>query len=601
MDQTTYTQHAREKRGSYLTDMLLDLSPFERLLAFILLVIVVVSGTALLYRLDEGARVETPRSGGVHREGIAGTPRFVNPLLAISEADKDLATLVYAGLMTRDAQGTLVPELTQSYSLSEDGRIYTFTLREDLVFHDGTPVTSEDVVFTVELAANAAVKSPVLANWTNVAVEALDTYTLTFTLPEPYMPFLENTTLGILPKHIWNELSPEEFQFSQFNMTPVGAGPYKVEQVVRDRSGIPEQYELSAFEEYALGAPHIATFVFVLYDTLQEAMEEYVSGNLDAVGGISPSYLPMLQEVEGEVDTAVYRTPLLRTFGVFFNHNKQPLFLRDEVRHALDVATPRHALVGEILKGYGTVLESPLPAHTQSVIQSRSTSSVETVSDDSQSTNTADPNSIARAQAILEDAGWTRNEGADVYELETDEETVRLSFALSTVNVPELVAAVELLAERWRSVGAEVDIQVYDQLDLVQSVIRPRRFEALLFGMIHGHELDLYAFWHSSQRNDPGRNVAQYADIETDAILEQLRTEQDLQTRLELYEEFATRVSDQHAAIFLYTPDYIYVVSKNINNVALHPLAGREERFDVVHTWYVDTNELWPFVRDILD
>jgi len=587
-----HTEGISSRSGSRkpsLLEVIAGLSPFERIVIFLLLVTAFVSGTALLYRANNDILVETPRAGGVHREGIAGTPRFINPLLAISEADKDLTTLLYAGLMTRDETGVLVPELAERYALSDDGTVYTFTLRDGLTFHDGTPVTADDVVFTATQAANAAIKSPVFANWDNVAVAALDSRTVTFTLPVPYMPFIENTTLGILPKHIWQDLTPEEFQFSQFNITPVGSGPYALANVVRDRSGIPERYELVRFDGYALGAPHIASFVFHLYNTKNEAFQAYLAGAVDAVGGISPALLEELATAETARATAIRRTPLLRVFGVFFNHNRQPLFLRDEVRKALDVATPKQALVGEILSGYGTVLDSPLPAHA----------APEQVSEVPLNSTTTTPSRIEQAQTILERAGWERNEETGIYEREIDDEVRELAFSLSTVNASELIAAVGRIAEQWQALGARVEVQTYDQIDLVQSVIRPRRFDALLFGMILGHELDLYAFWHSSQRNDPGLNVAQYADIETDALLEKLRTERDPAARTELYASFAKLVSDQHAAIFLYTPDYIYVTAQTTKNITMHPIAEPHERFDTVHAWYIETDAIWPFVQEL--
>jgi peptide/nickel transport system substrate-binding protein len=594
------------------TDTLIGLGTFERFVVSILFLIVLVSGTQILYTKNQELFIEVPRHGGTHIEGIVGTPRFINPLLAISQADKDLTALVYAGLLTRDKDGVLIPELASSYSISEDGLTYTFTLRDNLTFHDNTPLTADDVLFTIAQAADPAVRSPVFSNWDGVIVEKIDDVTIAFTLPEPYAPFIDNMTLGILPSHIWERLTAEEFPFSQFNITPVGGGPYKIAEggVVRDNSGIPSGYNLTKFDEYALGTPYINTIKFILYNNAEEAIAGFTAGEVYAINSVSPARLDtLLRSTEANTHTDVYRAPLLRIFGIFFNHNKQPIFLEDEVREALDIATPKKAIVGEILRGFGSVLESPLPEYiieTTSDEEVPQTETLETESDVATSSDASDEteqktpiNRIERAQAVLEDAGWEKGDDG-VYMYENDDSVIRLSFTFSTVDNPELVQTAERIAESWREVGVEVELKVFEATDLTQTVIRPRRFDALLFGMVIGHELDLYAFWHSSQRNDPGLNIAQYADIEADALLEAMRTETNPEKRRAMYIEFSDLIRKQTTAIFLYAPDFIYVTDDRLQDVQIHPVKEAYERFDSVHLWHVETDRVWPFVKDLL-
>lgn len=598
MEYPVSNQYASERsRGDACIDFVLRLSPFERLLFTLLALATFVSGFLLLYRTNDTTLIETPRAGGIYVEGITGTPRFINPLLAISDADKDLTRLVYAGLMTRNERGELVPELAESYSVSEDGLIYTFTLREGLTFHDGTPLTAEDVVFTVRQASDSALLSPVYANWENADVEQTDDRTIVFTLPEPYVPFLGNTTLGILPKHIWEGVSVDEYRFSQFNVTPVGAGAYQVLNVVRDKSGIPAQYELASFPEYTLGAPHIESIIFKLFDKKTDALTALTTGEVHAVGGVPYAELATLADAETSAPLSVRRVPLLRTFALFLNHNRQPLLLRKEVRKALDIATPKEALVGEVLSGYGTVLSGPLPPF----VVGSSTATTSESSSENTETDTEYASSVELAQSILEDAGWKKNAETGIYEREIDKEVQPLSITLSALNTPELTMVAERTAESWRAVGIQVELNVFNSADLVQSVVRPRKFDILLYGMVLGHELDLYAFWHSSQRNDPGLNIAQYADIEADALFEKMRAEQDDAVRKELYTSFNTLAGEQRAALFLYTPDYVYVVRDGIHNLKLHPISEANERFDTVHTWYIDTDRVWPIVEPLLD
>jgi peptide/nickel transport system substrate-binding protein len=577
-------------------DLLIDLSPFERVVVGVLTVLSLVTGSILLFRANERVLVETPRDGGVYIEGITGTPRFINPLLAISEADRDLTKLVYAGLMARDRDGNLIPELAESYpAVSDDGLTYTFTLRSNITFHDGTPLTAEDVVYTIEQAANAELLSPVFANWENAVVEAVDERTVKFTLPESYVPFLENTTLGILPRHIWEGVNADQYRFSQFNITPVGSGPYRVTEVIRDKSGIPASYELLAFDAYVLGTPHITAMQFRLFDSRIEALEAFKTGDVHAVGGVPYADVAELLQTLGQNTFAIRRIPLLRTFAVFMNHNRQPLLLRKEVREALAIATPKEAIVGEVLHGYGTTLSGPLPPH---LLQTSSTTTADSATEITETLEGVDV--VREAQSILENAGWEKNAETGIYEREIDKETKPLSISMAVLNLPELTATAERIVESWRAVGIQVEVNTYEPTDLVQSVVRPRRYDTLLYGMVLGHEMDLYAFWHSSQRNDPGLNIAQYADIEADALLEKMRTERDPVKRQEYYASFATLVSEKNAAIFLYMPDYVSVISEDVHGVGLHPIAEPYERFDMVHEWYIDTDRVWPFVRAFL-
>ena len=175
------------------SDTLLAMSPLEKVVGFLLLTTAIVSGTLLASSARDKTLIDMPRNGGIYTEGIVGTPRFANPLLAVSGPDRDLTAVVYAGLMKRNATNELVPELAQEYSVSTDGTVYTFTLKDGLTFHDGTPLTADDVVYTIKQAANPAVRSPLYANWEGVKVEAKDARTVSFTLPEPYAPFIENT------------------------------------------------------------------------------------------------------------------------------------------------------------------------------------------------------------------------------------------------------------------------------------------------------------------------------------------------------------------------------------------------------------------------
>ncbi len=200
-----------------------------------------------LIAVSMGSQIQIASRGGNLTEGVVGTPRFVNPVLAVTRADKDLSALIYEGLMRLGPEGTLVPNVAESVTVSDDGLTYNVVLRKDVEFQDGTPLTSLDVIFTVGKIQEASLASPLRPSFDGVTVEQIGEHELNFVLPEPYAPFIENLTFGILPQHIWKDATNEEFPFSQRNSEPIGSGPYQVDKINRNASGIPEEYILRSF------------------------------------------------------------------------------------------------------------------------------------------------------------------------------------------------------------------------------------------------------------------------------------------------------------------------------------------------------------------
>ena len=547
----------------------------------------VVSSFGLLYLLNESLLVTVPAGGGVLKEGIVGSPRFINPVLAISDADRDLTALLYSGLLKATPSGEYVPDLAERYELDETGTIYTVALKPDASFHDGTPVTAADVVFTVSKIQDSALKSPLRATWDGVVAEEVDPSTVRFTLRSPYAPFVRNLTLGILPSHLWQGVSAEEFPFSEFNTSPVGSGPFMASTITRNTSGIPSSYELKPFGGYALGQPYLDGITLRFYATEEALVAALKDGSVDAASGLSPTVLAQLPP---EVRTE--RSSLNRVFGVFFNQNQSELLRDKAVREALFAAIDREALVDDVLAGFGTPVMEPVPP---TLLGNRSLAA----SVVSAFTPEGEPQDLALVarEALIED-GWEPNE-AGILQKTTgkgdEEETRTLSFTLATGNVPELRAAAEKLREEWGRMGAEVEVQVFEAGDLSQNVIRPRKYDALLFGEVVGRELDLYAFWHSSQRNDPGLNIALYANSSADDTLESMRVAPDLTQRQELYGEFLAEIQEDLPAVFLYAPDFVYAFPHEITGLTLGFIENPSDRFLSAPGWHLQTEEVWPF------
>lgn len=557
-------------------ETLRSLSYTGRALFMLFATLAVASAIGLLYLLNASLVVATPARGGSLTEGIIGSPRFINPILAVSDADRDLTTLVYSGLLKATPEGTYVPDLAQSYSVSPDGKTYTVTLRPDAIFQNGSPVTADDVLYTISKIEDPAIKSPLLPNWEGVSVEAPDEHTVVFELRSAYAPFIENLTLGIVPKSLWQGVTDDEFPFSDLNTNPVGSGPYRVSSIARTASGIPSAYELLANPAYTLGEPYLTHLTFQFYQS-ESALEDALRGGaVESASGISPADLAGL-------NVNVRTAPLSRVFGVFFNQNQSEVLRDPAVRRALGDAIDRQDLINQVLGGYGTPLTGPVPpgllpsATSSAPLAGSSTLPI-----------------LARQELL--DSGWTLSAGVltKTTGKGASAKTTALHFTLATADVPELRAAAEYLRQAWGAMGAQVDIAVYDQGDLSQNVIRPRKYDALLFGEVVGRELDLFAFWHSSQRNDPGLNIAGYANASVDKALESLRTATDEATRQQLLGQFQTQIAKDDPAIFLYAPDFVYSIPNDIAGVDLGFIETPSDRFLNVAKWHAQTDYVWP-------
>jgi len=579
-----------------LEELLRRFSPAERLLLYIFSVALALSTLVLMAALNTAISVQIPSRGGSFVEGETGPARFINPLLAISEPDQDIAQLIYSGLMRATPEGTYIPDLAENYTISGDGTTYTFHLRKNATFHDGTPVTANDVVYTVSLAQNPDIKSPHRADWEGVSASSPDPYTVVFTLPHAYAPFIEDTTLGILPKHLWQNVQPDSFPFSPLNTHPIGSGPYTVAGVRTDATGAPTRYDLVPFGNFALGGTYVSRISFAFLPNEEALVKAFAMHQVDAVAGVSPSDLSSFRRN----DVSVVVAPLPRVFGIFFNQNHNAVLSDSSVRAALTAALDKEAIVQNALHGYGAVLDGPIPPDilgTPEPLVPRPFTELPASTATASAANSEAPT----MQAILKKAGWSISSSTQLWSKKvpksgtTPAGTETLSLKLATADEPELVATANLVAKQWKAAGIDVEVQIYPLSDFNNTVLRPRNYDAILFGEVVSRSGDLFAFWHSSQRNDPGLNLSLYANAKADTLLTKARASSDKQERDSLYAQFAAIIQQDQPAIFLYSPDFIYIVPTKIHDIQIGALSGASERFLNVYQWYTDTERVWNF------
>ncbi|MDP3875306.1 MAG: peptide ABC transporter substrate-binding protein [bacterium] len=548
----------------------------EKAVFYFFVSVFLLSGVILLWKVNNAYLILVPTRGGTLTEGVVGNPRFINPALAISEADKNLTAILYSGLVRITPKGKVENDLAEEVTISDNRLIYTVRIHKEARFHDGLPVSADDVIFTIQKITNPSIKSPKKGNWEGITVEKIDERTVSFILKQPYSPFIYNLAIGILPKHIWKNVSDDEFSFSQFNTLPIGSGPYQVEKVERNSGGIPNLYRLVPFEDTANKTPFIKNLIFRFYPSEIALIEAYNKREVESISGVSPEKI-----LELKTDSSrIISSPLPRVFAVFFNQNQSKVLFNREVRQALDLASPKEEIIEKILGGYATAIAGPMPAGIYPWTSAK------------KSKLTPDER-LEAAKALLTKAGWQVNQETGVLEKKSISGTMALSFSISTGDAPELRRVASELVAAWQKLGAKIDVLVFETGDLNQNVIRPRNFDALLFGEVVGRDRDLYPFWHSSQRIDPGLNIALYANSRADKHLDNARSADDPEVIEESYKAFAKELEADVPAVFLYTPSFLYVVPEKIEAIDLDSLIVSQDRFLSITDWYIETDKVW--------
>ncbi len=541
-------------------------------------ILAIWSGTVLAKEVYVLFTHEVPGYGGSIHEGVIGYASFINPVLEYTDADKDMTSLIYSGLLRYSpSEQKYIGDLAESFEISEDALTYTFTLKENVTFHDGVPVTADDVLFTIEKIKDSSVQSPLASNWLGVSTEKINDKTIAFTLSKAYTPFIENFTVGILPQHLWSNIDPSIFSRGTLNQEPIGSGPYKLASFEKDETGVYTEYTLQAFKDYALGRPYIKTVQISLYPQEQQAVEALKKGDIESVGGVGAISLKALKD-ESVVSNEEIRTQELPyTYMISFNQNSSKVLLSKDVRKALAQAVDREAIARDILFGLGTPVTSPFVHNATTSTNKNSASS-----------------SIEVAAYTLQRAGWKQNAAGIFEKTTTDVKTKKsvtetLKFTISTSNLGDLKPIADHIVNSWKTLGADVSIQVFDDADFVKQILRPRKFESILYGYAVNRIPDFYPFWHSSQRNDPGLNTSMYTNTKVDKYLETLRLATSTEAQAKTLNLLDTEFQNDIPAIAIISPEYPYILPTDVKGFDAHMVLPRD-RFADIYKWYRSTD-----------
>lgn len=517
----------------------------------------VLGGGVILYQINHlGAYYLTqgPQSGGQFTEGVVGDISGLNPIFSGNRATRTAEALLFRSLFTYNGQGEIVPDLAREYTLNDTGTVYTVSMDPDARWHDGKPVTAQDVVFTFRAIQNPDTGSSLQVAWQDIQMKALDDSTVRFTLPNPYVPFLTQLTTGIVPRHHLEEVDMDRLRVANFNQAPVGSGPFMF-----DKIGDGRKVHMEANPEYPEGEPRLDRFTVTAFADRYRMVQAYNRGELSSM--IAGSELDT-NSVRRREQTDIRRIDIPGQVFTFFNTQR----LSDtRLRRGLVRGIDQNQIVKR-LPGTPKTADSPLLPEHPGYMPAQLSSNP------------------GKADQLLNRSGWKRTE--DGVRQRNGED---LSIEIVTRDTPQYVTAAETVARQWRDLGVSAEVRAVGNSKLQQDIIRPRDYDVLLFGVSVGVDPDVYAYWHSSQTEDTGRNLSVYTSSLVDDSLEDGRTRSDTRLRAAKYKTFQEEWRSDAPAAALYRLHDYYVEREEARGIKVDNIVRSIDRFYNVEEWTIRT------------
>ncbi|MDD5099210.1 MAG: ABC transporter substrate-binding protein [Candidatus Colwellbacteria bacterium] len=511
-----------------LIQIIKSLNKRELIALIVCVSVIALSGSFFLIRAITEQTEESPAFGGTWREGSIGQPVFVNPIISGNDVDQEISRLIFASLS----------EMADTVRIEDDGRTWTVRLKEGLKWHDGEKITSDDIIYTFDTIVDPESNSPIAGNFDGATISRVSELEVRFNLPSSYV-FFETTidNMRIIPKHIFGNIPPANFNLSSFVREPVGSGPYKFQSYGKEKGGFVSEYKLIANNEYFGKKPYIQNIVFKFYADESQMAKGYINGEIDGFIAQNPKTAKTIS-----VRRTVNALSAPRYYAVFLNPSLISAFRDESTRKKLSAAVSRDKIATDVFDGFAEPVFSPL---------------------------TEEPFTPEKEDLV-------------------DNSLEGLVINLTVPDIQPLIETATIIKSDWESYGATVNISSLRPAD-IQEIIKNRSYEALLFGNILNEPEDLYSFWHSSKRFYPGLNLAGFNDKTADALMETIRVTGDKEERKIFASHLASIIAESAGAVFIISPDYVYITSPKLHGFRAEGIITAADRLSSVSDWYVNT------------
>lgn len=541
----------------------------EKQVFILLLLIALISFVYSGAKLVQQYTAVVPAQSGMYIEGIIGQPRFLNPLYATSTTDKALVDLIYAGLYRFDEDGNVIADIATGFpEVTDEGKTYTVKLR-DAQWHNGLPVTSADVAFTIKTLQNPEYNSPRRSEWLSTTVETPDEKTVVFKLKNASGPFLNNLTIPIISEVVRGKETPEAFLSSIGNIEAIGSGPYRVKEVKKTNEGKIQTLTLESFQNFAPQPAYINLVKLNFYETSDDLLKAMLGNQIDGFG--FSQFEQRVSIKQSAKNLKIHQIPLPQYQAVFINTAQKSLG-DNRVRQALNLTADKAKVLSDVFEGQGILIDSPILTQHVSNLPPFDFR-VE----------------VARANNLLDQAGWTLDPSTNTRKKGNNE----LKFTMATNDSGINVRSAEILIQAWKAIGVNVTLNTLPTRELNETVIKPRNYDMLLFAQKLGADPDPFAFWHSSQTKSPGLNLSNYSNTKVDGLMSEARASTNKAERDALYLQIHDIIRQDLPAIFLVQSVYTYAITDEIKGFNIHSLPDETARFYNLRNWYLDTRRVF--------
>ncbi len=503
--------------------------------------------------------VPVPTKSSKYSEGVVGQPKFINPIIANSDIDRDLSQIVYADLT----------DLMDHYTISDDGKTWDVFLKNDLLWSDNSPLTSDDVVFTVETIQTSEAHSPLFTTWQGIVANRISELEIEFNLRNPYAFFLDNLQdLKIIPKHIFGSIPASNLKLSGYNLEPVSSGPYKYSSYSLRKDGFITDYNFEINTNYNGKKPYIQNINIKFFQGSDEIIDAFNSRKINGFGNIDPNNISKIK-----ISHKLIELKMPRYYAVFFNQNMSEGLKDINVRNALNSSIDKNQIIKDVFSGKAETVNQPL------------TSSTEGYNDQIGQVEF----SLEKSADLLEKNGWKINSDTGIREKKIGKNTIKLDFQMIIPQIQFLTDTAEKIKDNWKQIGVNVELIKLNPNDINEDVIKTRDYQMLLFGNILKNNPDIFSFWHSSEKFYPGLNLSLYQNKTVDTLIESIRKEINPEKRKSNIEKLQISITGDIPAAFLFSPYYLYITDKDFGGLNGKTLITSSDRFKNINEWYMET------------
>lgn len=512
-----------------------------------------------------------PRTGGVMIYGTFEQPKLINPVVSQNnDIDEEIINMVFNGLVKEDGKNNYVNDLTSEINVNSDKTVFDITLKDNVYWHDGKKLTADDVIYTIGLIKNSDLNSPYKAIFKDVRVEKLGDEMVKFVLPYSQNNFVNNLTVKIIPKHVWENVNLNQFTLTDLNLKPIGTGPFQFNKIYKNKDGKITSYQLKRNLKY-FNNVYLNKIIINIFDSPEDTFVAFIKGKVDMIKEISPYQKEL---IKNKNKITINRLILPRYYAIFLNQ-KNNLFKNTAITKALEKSLNKKDIVSRVFFNEAEVLNGPISSSFTGYDTSLN----------------KDRYNISEAKNLLLSAGYKDKDTNSVLYKTTKGVKSELEFTLLVPSNSELINLANMIKGEWLKIGIKANLNIVPLDDIYSDYIKNRNYDAILFGETYTIKPDLYFFWHSSQVSAPGLNLSNYQNQTLDNLLETNRNLDEEKTGDNLI-KIQTELDKTNPAIFLNNPYYLTAFYKKIHLNGKQSYSSATSLFADSMNWYVYTKRV---------